>query len=1059
MPTKLSRYAEGVMEAAWLASIIMTPLFFNKYSSRIFEPDKATLLRSLALIILLAWCVKLFDQVITSRNKTPEKVTIKDLVKIPLVLPVALLTLAYIIATIFSVAPRISFWGSYQRLQGLYTTFAYVMLFASLIGNLKERAQVERLITTAVLTSLPVALYGVLQHFGIDPIPWGGNVTRRVASHMGNPIFVAAFLIMVFPLTIGRIVDSFRKILWESEGLGYHTARSTIYIFIAALQLIAIYFTQSRGPLLGWLAGSFFLFILLALHGQLRWLIFSVTILGIFVGGFLLALNIPNGPLESIREAPWMGRLGRMLDTEQKTSQVRILIWGGAAEMVVPHEPLEYPDGHTDPFNSLRPLIGYGPETMHMAYNPFYPPGLAYVEKRNASPDRSHNETWDSLVITGVLGLITYMGLYAFVFYYGLKWLGLIRSPKQKYLFIALYVGGGIVSAVSFYIWQGIAFFGVAFPFGAILGLIGYLTLSAFFVKQNHETREFHPARTITLITLLSAVMAHFVEINFGIAIVSTRTYFFAFAGLIVAVGYQLPKLGEYRQTGEVTQTNEQPTKLSRRVRKSKGRRTSDENAGWRRYIIIGSAITGLLLLPMNYEFIANLRGMTSASQILWTSLTQLEENVVSYGVLALILTTWLSASIILASEIPQKHLKSNWWKSFGSILGISIAIALFYGFWLSGSLARIARIAPQNINDVITQTASLEGLLTQFFTFLILGILILGIFLPSSWPTRSRHETFWGPILAVVGFIFVLWLSVTTNLRIIHADIAFKMAEPFSNTGQWAVANVLYRRAIELSPDEDYYYLFLGRGSLEEAKTITDPTQQEQAFRTAEADLLRAQDINPLNPDHTANLARLYSWWALQASDEDTRNERGKISDQYYSRVIVLSPNNARLWDEWAILQLNVLGDPERAYELLSHSLEIDPLYDWTHALTGDYFSKIAVEAENETEQQTLLEKAVVHYQQATEIEPKNTNYYFALASAYQSLNDIPGVIAALEDSLKVAGNNEVWKIEDNLAHYYLQLNDIENALLHAEKALATAPETEHERLQNVINQLQSTP
>jgi hypothetical protein len=58
MSTKLSRYAEGVMEAAWIAAIIMTPLFFNKYSSRIFEPDKATLLRTLALIILGAWLIK-----------------------------------------------------------------------------------------------------------------------------------------------------------------------------------------------------------------------------------------------------------------------------------------------------------------------------------------------------------------------------------------------------------------------------------------------------------------------------------------------------------------------------------------------------------------------------------------------------------------------------------------------------------------------------------------------------------------------------------------------------------------------------------------------------------------------------------------------------------------------------------------------------------------------------------------------------------------------------------------------------------------------------------------
>ena len=68
MPTKLSRYAEGMMEAAWIAALILTPLFFNKYSSRIFEPDKATLLRTLALVILGAWIIKIAENGVNERD-------------------------------------------------------------------------------------------------------------------------------------------------------------------------------------------------------------------------------------------------------------------------------------------------------------------------------------------------------------------------------------------------------------------------------------------------------------------------------------------------------------------------------------------------------------------------------------------------------------------------------------------------------------------------------------------------------------------------------------------------------------------------------------------------------------------------------------------------------------------------------------------------------------------------------------------------------------------------------------------------------------------------------
>ena len=367
--------------------------------------------------------------------------------------------------------------------------------------------------------------------------------------------------------------------------------------------------------------------------------------------------------------------------------------------------------------------------------------------------------------------------------------------------------------------------------------------------------------------------------------------------------------------------------------------------------------------------------------------------------------------------------------------------------------------MAPQNLDDVILQTAGLEGLLTQYYAFVIVGLLIMGLFITDKWPGSTRNQSFFGPVLAITGFILVIWLSVTTNLRIIHADIAFKMAEPFASSKQWVVANMLYRRAIDLSPDEDYYYLFLGRGSLEEAKTISDTVLQEQAFKTAEADLIRAQRINPLNPDHTANLARLHSWWALQAPDDQTRAQRAMVSDQYYSRVTVLSPNSARLWDEWAILFINVLNDPDRASELLEHSLEIDPQYDWTHALAGDYYSKMGLNTDDEVEHSQNFEKAIRHYQQAIAIQPQNTNYYYALASAFQSLDNIEMVIATLEDSLDFAGQSEIWKIEENLAHYYFQLNDPVNALLHARKAVSSAPETEFERLQTLINQIQAKP
>ena len=45
---------------------------------------------------------------------------------------------------------------------------------------------------------------------------------------------------------------------------------------------------------------------------------------------------------------------------------------------------------------------------------------------------------------------------------------------------------------------------------------------------------------------------------------------------------------------------------------------------------------------------------------------------------------------------------------------------------------------------------------------------------------------------------------------------------------------------------------------------------------------------------------------------------EKAEISSDYFSKAVKLSPNNARLWDEWALLLLNTLKRPEDAFERL---------------------------------------------------------------------------------------------------------------------------------------------
>ena len=171
MNSKLARWCDGLLEAGWLAAIVLIPLFFNIHSDRVFEPDKLTLLRSLAVFMLAIWLVKFVEQRGWERLNWLKWRDAASIWRMPFVLPIAIIVLVYLLSTIFSITPTVSWAGSYQRLQGTYTTLSYIVIFALMVATIRERAQLDRIITTLIITSIPVALYAMLQHFGLDPLP------------------------------------------------------------------------------------------------------------------------------------------------------------------------------------------------------------------------------------------------------------------------------------------------------------------------------------------------------------------------------------------------------------------------------------------------------------------------------------------------------------------------------------------------------------------------------------------------------------------------------------------------------------------------------------------------------------------------------------------------------------------------------------------------------------------------------------------------------------------------------------------------------------------------
>ena len=708
---------------------------------------------------------------------------------------------------------------------------------------------------------------------------------------------------------------------------------------------------------------------------------------------------------------------------------------------------------------------------MYVAYNRFYVPDLGHVERRNASPDRSHNETWDSLVITGLFGLLAYLAIFTTVFYYGFKWLGLIPTRKRRLAFFGLYTAGGLIGVVGLSLVQGIEYAGVGLPFGILFGLIAYLALAGIFPNFEVPKTPGEILRAVTLLVLLSAVLAHFVEINFGIAIAVTRLYFWVYAALLLLAGWVLPAHGAYQTVPEHLMVDPAPgqantARASRKKRRSgRGGRSDDDGSGplGRGWLIAG-LVVAVLLATLGFDYISNTTRATSSLGVIWGSLTNLRGQGAgsSLALLGTILMTWVGASILASSEEQGPAPFGAWLNNLLRVLGVSAGLALVFWIWHAAALAGLVQSVSSTLDQVIGLVQDYERILTRFYFYIIVLVLLGGFVLVEDWPRETNRFGQLGWALAALPLVAAFGFASYSNLRVVQADIAFKMADPFARPSQWQVAIAIYERAIQQAPAEDYYYLFLGRGYLEQARSLSDPTAQDQLIRQAETDLLKAQRLNPLNTDHTANLARLYSLWAAFVDDPVTRQQRAEKSSQYFAEAVSLSPNNARLWDEWAVLYLNVLNDPDTAYDRLQHSLTIDDAYDWTYALLGDYHTRLASNAADPADKGAQYQQAIEAYKQALGLKgvdrQSRYNYTLALAAVYTQMEDYPSAIAIYQNALAIApSGTQTYQVEETLSRIYYQLNDLSSAIAHAQKALDGAPDSQKDRYQQLLDQLNS--
>jgi O-antigen ligase len=343
----------------YAAIFFLTPLILWPYTSEVFEFNKIVFIYLMTTVVTTFWLVRCVKE-----ERFIFRRTILDK-------PLILFLAVNIISTLLSIDVRTSIFGYYSRFNGgLLSILSYSLLYWAFVSNMDNKSTkitIYSLLSSAVL----VSLYGIFQHFGIDRDIWVQDVQNRVFSTLGQPNWLAAFLLALTPITFTKLVK-----------------KPYSYI-LSAIFFITILFTKSRSGLIGFVAMELIFWSYMLFQNRKRYfkdfLIFNAAFM-------ILSLAIGNPLKLSATQSVSPSNSPALETGGTESGTIRRIVWKGAFEIWKNY-----------------PLLGTGPETFAYAYNQFKPVEHNLVSEWDYIYNKAHNEYLNLAANTGTLGLMSYL--------------------------------------------------------------------------------------------------------------------------------------------------------------------------------------------------------------------------------------------------------------------------------------------------------------------------------------------------------------------------------------------------------------------------------------------------------------------------------------------------------------------------------------------------------------------------------------------------------------------------------------------------------------------------
>lgn len=334
------------------------------------------------------------------------------------------------LATIFSLYPYRSFWSNYERMDGYLNILHLSVYFWVLISVFKNKIQWFWLANVSLVVNAIVAYKSFSQLAGWSQIYQSAD---RLEAYFGNAAYLAVYVL--FHIFLASYLLLFQ---WNKNKI-----LSVWYSIMIVANTIILYYTATRGAILGLIAGFILTCLILSILGKGWTRKISGAILGIIILLMIGFVSVKN--TDFVANSQVLSRFSNLSLTEG-TSQSRLMIWQMSWQ------------GFKE-----RPILGWGPENYPMVFSKYYNPGMWGQEPWF---DRSHNIFFDWLIRAGLLGLLAYLSIYIVLLYYlwlGSDWRQRIKKSEKligqslltglitAYFFHNIFVFDNLVSYIMFF--------------------------------------------------------------------------------------------------------------------------------------------------------------------------------------------------------------------------------------------------------------------------------------------------------------------------------------------------------------------------------------------------------------------------------------------------------------------------------------------------------------------------------------------------------------------------------------------------------------------------------